>query len=304
MALTNVLDHIIYLAPPGRLEDAVKRFTDLGFTVVSGGEHADGLTYNALVALQDGVYLELIAFTHQVDFYPENSPERSRRENHWWANKSQGWIDWANLGLDVAVADTINDRAGSPSILKYQQPIDGGRRNSDGEEIKWRVTFPEAHFGRGAIPFFCEDLTPRARRVPTDKNQHQNGAVGVAIIELQTSIDNFAPLSRQLSLALGQPPVSSTATQAKWRLLAPSNIGQHSQSSNRIPQPELLLTAAASDDEGNPDTPKVAIAQVAFTSGQYEQGSGDPHGNAQLNPAGRLTFLAPVSLGRNPNFDE
>lgn len=139
--------------------------------VLPGGEHADGLTSNALVVLSDGVYLELIAFTHDVAYYasdsaPDSAALLQKRKDHWWARKSPGWIDWANLGYDQDLADHINSRAKIDGVeVSYQQPIEGGRTKPDGDVLRWRVTFPALELGRGGVPFFCEDLTPRERRV-------------------------------------------------------------------------------------------------------------------------------------------
>lgn len=131
--------------------------------VVPGGQHADGLTSNALVALADGIYIELIAFEKPANEYPPDSP----RSNHWWANKEPGWIDWACLGLEDHVDQTIAARDREVrSGVQYQEGKIGGRtRAGDGQELKWRVTFPELKHGRGTVPFFCQDLTPRELRV-------------------------------------------------------------------------------------------------------------------------------------------
>jgi hypothetical protein len=131
--------------------------------VIPGGQHADGLTSNALVAFADGVYIELIAFEKPESEYPPDSP----RSKHWWANKKPGWIDWACLGLEDHVDKTIASRDKEVgSGVQYQEGKIGGRkRASDGQELKWRVTFPEVKHGRGTVPFFCQDLTPRDLRV-------------------------------------------------------------------------------------------------------------------------------------------
>lgn len=55
---------------------------------------------------------------------------------------------------------------GGSVAVKYLAPVEGGRTKPDGDVLQWRVTFPDsAVHGRGALPFFCEDLTPRIRRV-------------------------------------------------------------------------------------------------------------------------------------------
>ena len=54
------LDHLVILVRD--LGRAVREYEKLGFTVIPGGEHADGLTHNALICFEDGSYLELVAF--------------------------------------------------------------------------------------------------------------------------------------------------------------------------------------------------------------------------------------------------
>ncbi|KAK7035859.1 Zn(2)-C6 fungal-type domain-containing protein [Favolaschia claudopus] len=77
--LTATLDHIVHLTPPGSLQETAEQFRKLGFNVVEGGVHADGLTENSLVILRDEVYLELISFTKPPEAYPPSS--RPRREH-------------------------------------------------------------------------------------------------------------------------------------------------------------------------------------------------------------------------------
>jgi hypothetical protein len=48
------LDHLVMLV--GYLDRAVRDYEELGFTVTPGGEHADGLTHNALIPFRDRSY--------------------------------------------------------------------------------------------------------------------------------------------------------------------------------------------------------------------------------------------------------
>jgi len=59
------LDHLVILLE--ELNEAVGGYEKLGFRVTPGGEHADGLTRNALVPFADGTYLELVAFVDPDD---------------------------------------------------------------------------------------------------------------------------------------------------------------------------------------------------------------------------------------------
>jgi hypothetical protein len=96
-----------------------------GFTVTPGGDHADGLTYNALVPFVDGSYLELVAFR-----------DLDRSLTHrWWrvAAAGGGFADFALLSDDLAAdAAALGD-------LVTRSPQQGGRIRPDGVEIKWRT---------------------------------------------------------------------------------------------------------------------------------------------------------------------
>ena len=80
--MISAIDHIVILVHD--LEAAVRDYTALGFTVVPGGEHADGRSRNALIAFADGSYLELIAFKDNL--VPEEPPllpaEQPRGSGH------------------------------------------------------------------------------------------------------------------------------------------------------------------------------------------------------------------------------
>ncbi|KAF8579459.1 hypothetical protein K439DRAFT_1637941 [Ramaria rubella] len=75
---THILDHT-----PGTVAQASAAFRKLGFDVLPGGTHADSQTYNALITLADGVYIELIAFTTDTDTDTEPPTEPPP---HRWAS--------------------------------------------------------------------------------------------------------------------------------------------------------------------------------------------------------------------------
>ena len=78
--MLNRLDHLVILVRD--LDQAIREYEVLGFTVIPGGEHADGLTRNALIPFRDGSYLELVPFLD-----PENP-----RENVWGWRDPSGWV--------------------------------------------------------------------------------------------------------------------------------------------------------------------------------------------------------------------
>jgi hypothetical protein len=75
---SSQLDHIVILLPAADLDNLPSALTN-AFTITPGGTHADGKTYNKLVILQSGVYLEFIAFTTDSD---------DAKKDHWWGRKT------------------------------------------------------------------------------------------------------------------------------------------------------------------------------------------------------------------------
>ena len=159
------LDHIVLVVLD--LAAAAADHRARGFTVTPGGEHAGGLTHNALVGFQDGSYLELIAF-HDLG---------AARGKHSWApvaERGGGWADFALLSSDLrADADALSDLLARP--MEH-----GGRTRPDGVAIAWRVA--RLH---QPLPFLIEDTTARELRVPTgEAARHANGIAGVKQVTL------------------------------------------------------------------------------------------------------------------------
>ncbi|KIY68765.1 hypothetical protein CYLTODRAFT_394890 [Cylindrobasidium torrendii FP15055 ss-10] len=223
---TNILDHIIHLSPPGELDESVRHFRDLGFNVLPGGTHADGLTYNALVVLKSGVYIELISFVHPVEHYPAGSDDRARREGHWWAQKHPGWIDFSFLGVP-GVGDIINKRASNEGLgALYRPGKEGGRIRPDGVQLKWVVTFPHGH-GLLPAPFFCEDITPRENRVPSQGAEHPSGAFDVGEVTLLVDKNELPTVTRKLANTLGVEPLAdqTDSDRVEFAISSPEGAG-------------------------------------------------------------------------------
>ena len=165
------LDHLVVLVR--NLDRAIRDYETLGFTVTPGGEHADGLTGNALIPFKDGSYLELVAFLNLDD----------PRDNVW------GWRPFLSSGgglIDYCVAsDGLRADVRRLEDLGFdvEGPTDGGRRLPDGAEIRWRTA--RIHQDGRVLPFLIEDLTPRSLRVPDGPPaEHPNGAVGISRLEV------------------------------------------------------------------------------------------------------------------------
>jgi catechol 2,3-dioxygenase-like lactoylglutathione lyase family enzyme len=200
------LDHVVILV--GDLDRAVRGYEELGFTVTPGGEHADGLTRNALVPFADGSYLELVAFVDPDD----------PRDNVWgwraFLPFSGGLIDYCAASDDLE-ADVRRLEEGG---LGVDGPADGGRRLPDGTEIRWRVARIRQD-GR-LLPFLIEDLTPRELRVPGDPaTRHPNGAAGISRLEIAAPDAEEAASS--LAALIGVPEDAGTSVHLGDCVLSP-----------------------------------------------------------------------------------
>lgn len=191
------LDHIVIAVSD--LDAAIRDYGALGFTVVPGGEHAGGVTHNALVVLADGSYLELIAF------------RRPDPDSRWWRvldRAGEGFVDYALLPGAVD-AEVARANAGG---LDLEGPFDGGRARPDGAVLRWQT----ARSPRPDLPFLCGDLTPRGLRVPEgDVRRHANGVSGVA--EVQVAVEDARASARRYSALLDAAPVWDGA-QARFTL--------------------------------------------------------------------------------------
>jgi hypothetical protein len=193
--LTRV-DHLVVLVRD--LDRAVRDYETLGFVVTPGGEHADGLTRNALIPFTDGSYLELVAFLDPDD----------PRDNVW------GWRPFLFFGgglIDYCVAsDDLRADVQRLENLGFDVngPADGGRRLPDGTELKWRTARIQQD-GR-VLPFLIEDLTSRSLRVPNGPpTEHPNGAAGISRLEIVTPDAEGA--ARSFAALIGAPSGSGAS---------------------------------------------------------------------------------------------
>ena len=186
MAPTPILDHIVILVPHEILTNLPHWLTD-AFIVLEGGRHADGVTENKLILLQDGVYFELIAFVP--------GKEEERKSHRWGARRPGHIVDWANTLHSEDELEAIRDRTKAANTgIQYTSPTPGGRIKPDGTELKWIISSPYldeaaglSGFEGGEAPFWCLDRTPRDNRVPFhvgDNVKHPSGALGVQQVSI------------------------------------------------------------------------------------------------------------------------
>ena len=116
-----------------------------------------------------------------------------------------------------AKTDDDGDSAGDGGLgVRYKEPLLGGRKRKDGQDVKWHVTKPlvdddapnvlkpiEVHFPTGRVdtPFFCHDVTDRALRIPFAEKDisetHPCGARGIVSVEVvvrEEKIDSYVKL--------------------------------------------------------------------------------------------------------------
>lgn len=160
------------------------RLEDAGLVTTYGGEHADGTTHMATVVFRDGSYLETIAPT------PETEPGTTG----FWPSHLAGnagpaaWCIRPPAGRDARDAACEAIRSG----FDIAGPTAGGRTTPDGRELAWDAVVlqedgvePFAATSPGpeteALPFVCDDRTPRDWRVDP-ANVHEGPIAGVETV--------------------------------------------------------------------------------------------------------------------------
>jgi len=179
-------DHAVILV--NDLEQASADYQKLGFTVVYGGQHADGRTHNALIVFQNGTYLELLAPTQPETLLHIDPHDRSSFLFMFEQGEGFGGYALLSQSLQADVAD-MQQRG-----LNVRLRPAGGRARPDGQVLRWQSAMLDGTM----TPFFIQDDTPRHLRVPndTDSIRHENGATGVSSItvtvrELRAGIELY-----------------------------------------------------------------------------------------------------------------
>lgn len=182
------IDHVVILV--GDLPGATRRYEELGFAVVAGGEHPGWGTENALVPLADGSYLELLA---------ARDPALAARHPLW--QRPGGGLRGPGEygGFAVGSSDAGEDAAAIRGRgLALEGPLPGSRVRPDGRQVRWRLAFPKAR----ELPFIIEDETPRAVRIAPPAR-----GLGTAstIEEVEVLVRNLARATRAYERFLGIP---------------------------------------------------------------------------------------------------
>lgn len=213
------LDHIIILVSPSDFENVPSWLSD-NFTIIEGGTHTKGTSRNKLIIFKDGTYLELFSW---VDPQPDGVEPHSDFPS--WADKSEGYIiDWALTGADAhGKYDEVTSRLkemlsqGERLNVTYDEPLAGGRRRKDGQELRWVTIRPrKLHTRDGSsppdVPFFCHDISNRVLRVPYTEGSmqgwqevvaHPCGAVGISDLTVEVPSAELEPFAKLYEAILG-----------------------------------------------------------------------------------------------------
>ena len=138
-------DHVVYGVP--ELDAACNELTErLGVRPMPGGQHRGLGTHNAILALGEGVYLEVIAPD------PHQPPPSRPRPFGLDALVDPGMVAWA------AKAPDIESRVERARAAGYDpgNVIGLGRDLPDGGRLEWRLTFPDELAGDGLVPFLID----------------------------------------------------------------------------------------------------------------------------------------------------
>ena len=178
------IDHIVIAGPD--LDALTETYRSLGFGVVGGGKHPIG-SYNNLIGLADGAYIELLSFY-------EHSP------NHYWWDavhaRGGGLVDFCMQTDDIRADYAVFEAQGVA-----MSPLVGlSRVRVDGYQLAWLNNEIYGEY-QGLIPFVIEDETPRSERVPKQK-QHANQVTGIDAITL--AVRDLELARRIMDAALGQ----------------------------------------------------------------------------------------------------
>lgn len=139
------LDHLIYAVPDlDRGIDDVERL--LGVRPMAGGRHEAFGTCNALIALGEEHYLELLAPDRSAA--PPDGP-RILGLDDVHEPALMAWIARAD-GIDGFAARVRSRGAALGDVLA------GGRTKPDGSRVTWKCTDPAAVQVPGILPFFID----------------------------------------------------------------------------------------------------------------------------------------------------
>jgi hypothetical protein len=142
--LVKIIDHLVIAVVD--LDTAMARVEKrIGVRPLFSGVHPGRGTKNALLAINDGIYLELIA----ADFSQSGIAKRNWGLDSLAADRLAGWAVRSN---DVAAVISV----ARASNITIGDLVHGRRQTPEGNRLEWRNSNAAAISAGGAIPFFID----------------------------------------------------------------------------------------------------------------------------------------------------
>jgi hypothetical protein len=141
--MLHQIDHLLYGS--NSLADGIRYICELtGVQPVMGGSHPGLGTHNALIGLDNNIYLEIIAPD------PEQSVERV------WMDLDQ--LEHPRLFRWAATAKNVEKvrQAGLAAGFDIGEVKAGSRYKPDGSLLEWTLSDPNVDLANGLIPFFID----------------------------------------------------------------------------------------------------------------------------------------------------
>ncbi len=193
-----MLDHIVYAVP-----DLAKAVADLeqrlGVRATPGGKHTGLGTHNALLALSEEAYLEIIGPD------PDQPPPAVPRPFGIDALTGPRLVTWlakaTDLDKQVAQARAKGYDVGVPTAMHRDLP--------DGTRIEWRLAIPPQPLGDGLVPVLIE--------WHTDRHPAKTSAQGCRLVELygeHPRPETIRPILEAMGLSLDIRPGAAPALRA------------------------------------------------------------------------------------------
>ena len=173
------VDHLVYATPD--LERGMREIEELiGIAPTLGGQHPGRGTRNALIALGENAYLEIVAPD------PGQPPPIGARWLGVDATTISRLTTWAVKARDVPDARRRAVENGVP----LGEVHSASRLRADGVSLSWRLTDPDPLVADGVIPFFID--------WGESSHPSRSAAQGATLVDLHVEHPDAASVRRML----------------------------------------------------------------------------------------------------------
>lgn len=156
--LLTRIDHLVY-ATTDLEQSIVDLEARLGVRPVLGGQHPGRGTHNALIALSDRSYLEIVG---------PDAAQAKPVGPRWFQIDTLDAPRLVTWAVKAPELNRLSAKAGSCGI-HLGPVVSGSRQRSDGSYLRWRFTDPATVVADGVVPFFIDwgDSPHPAASAPT-----------------------------------------------------------------------------------------------------------------------------------------